>query len=478
MVVLYFYVSNNFEKHKIIIEMKQIYLMALGLFAAANVMAQRNSAVENVGIGTQTPDNSAVLDIQSADKGLLIPRLTMKQRNAIKSPANGLMVYQTGEKPGFYFFNGDTWKPLSDSDAKSVATLDANGWALDGNATATANRAAASAASFIGTPASVPINFKIGGITAGSLSNSTNFYLGYEANLNGGTGLNNTGIGRGALKATTDLASTSYKGSYNVGVGFEALTSNTTGYQNVALGWKALSSNTSGYDNFALGYQTMRYNTVGNSNVAIGTSALLNTQGSTNVGIGGYAGLNKNGSGNIYIGYNAGRVVALTAESNRLYVANSNTANPLIKGEFDNKNLKINTGATTSSTVGFLAVGNFDAAFAMPTGNSYRLIVQDGIITEKVKVALKSTADWADYVFEPEYQKNMMSLEQVEKFTKENKHLPNVPSAQQLKDNGMDVGETSKMFMEKIEELTLYMIELNKEVKALKAENAALKGKK
>jgi hypothetical protein len=72
----------------------------------------------------------------------------------------------------------------------------------------------------------------------------------------------------------------------------------------------------------------------------------------------------------------------------------------------------------------------------------------------------------------------MMSLEQVEKFTKENKHLPNVPSAQQLKDNGMDVGETSKMFMEKIEELTLYMIELNKEVKALKAENAALKGKK
>lgn len=71
----------------------------------------------------------------------------------------------------------------------------------------------------------------------------------------------------------------------------------------------------------------------------------------------------------------------------------------------------------------------------------------------------------------------MMSLEEIEKFTIENKHLPNVPSAEEMILEGLDVAKTSKMFMEKIEELTLYLIELNKEVKALKAENGALKRK-
>jgi hypothetical protein len=69
----------------------------------------------------------------------------------------------------------------------------------------------------------------------------------------------------------------------------------------------------------------------------------------------------------------------------------------------------------------------------------------------------------------------MMSLEEVEAFTIKNKHLPNVPSAEEMVKTGLDVSQTSKMFMEKIEELTLYMIEMNKEIKALKEENAKLK---
>ena len=91
-------------------------------------------------------------------------------------------------------------------------------------------------------------------------------------------------------------------------------------------------------------------------------------------------------------------------------------------------------------------------------------------------MALKTTAHWADYVFEPSYK--LMSLDKVEAFTKENKHLPNVPSATEMANNGLDVSQTSKMFMEKIEELTLYMIEMNKEIKALKAENEKLKERK
>lgn len=108
------------------------------------------------------------------------------------------------------------------------------------------------------------------------------------------------------------------------------------------------------------------------------------------------------------------------------------------------------------------------------TDGDYRLYVQEGILTEKVKVALTGTSDWSDYVFEEDYE--LKSLEEVEEFVEENKHLPNVPSAQELVDDGgFDLGKMDAKLLEKIEELTLYMIDLNKEVKTLKTENETLK---
>lgn len=457
---------------------KSLYVAAIISASTLGVFAQK----ANVGIGTTQPDESAVLDINSSNKGLLIPRMSLQQRNSIQNPANGLMVYQTDLLSGFYFYDGKEWKPLTtETNANSVAS-DPNDWSFGGNAPA--------AGSFVGTTNSVPLVFKTNNVKSGEISNGTNMSLGYEALLNGGTGINNMAIGKGAMKTATDIAGTSYKGSYNVAVGLNSMTANTTGYQNVGMGWSSLAANTTGNDNLALGYSTLRYNISGLRNTAVGTSSLLNTAANDNVGIGYAAGLSnttgvnniyigsfagyfKQGSGNIYIGKDAGRAAAATTESNKLYIANS-SATPLIKGEFDNKNLKINTGATVSQTLGFLAVGNFDAAFAMPAPtNSYRLIVQDGIITEKIKVAVKGTADWADYVFEPSY--NLMPLDKVESFVKENKHLPNVPSAEDMSKNGLDVTQTSAKLMEKIEELTLYMIEMNKEIKALKSENIELK---
>jgi hypothetical protein len=108
--------------------------------------------------------------------------------------------------------------------------------------------------------------------------------------------------------------------------------------------------------------------------------------------------------------------------------------------------------------------------------NKYRLYVEKGILTERLKVALKCTADWADYVFEPGYQ--LKPLEEVEQFAKTNKHLPGVPSAEQLmKNGGVDVNEMLAKQMEKIEELTLYMIQVKKENKELRAEIETLKNK-
>ena len=100
-------------------------------------------------------------------------------------------------------------------------------------------------------------------------------------------------------------------------------------------------------------------------------------------------------------------------------------------------------------------------------------MVEKGILTEKLKVATIASADWADYVFDEKYK--MLSLEEVEKFVKANKHLPNVPSAEEMSKNGLDIVTSDSKLLEKIEELTLYMIEMNKEIKALKAENVKLK---
>ena len=65
-----------------------------------------------VGIGTSTPNSTAALDIVSTTKGLLIPRMLQAQKNAITSPATGLMVYQTDETAGFYFYNGSAWTKI------------------------------------------------------------------------------------------------------------------------------------------------------------------------------------------------------------------------------------------------------------------------------------------------------------------------------------------------------------------------------
>ena len=70
-----------------------------------------------VGINTDgsSPDNSAILDIKSNLKGVLIPRVTQAQRTAIPGPANGLMVFQTDGAVGFYYYKASVWQKLSDS---------------------------------------------------------------------------------------------------------------------------------------------------------------------------------------------------------------------------------------------------------------------------------------------------------------------------------------------------------------------------
>jgi hypothetical protein len=97
----------------------------------------------------------------------------------------------------------------------------------------------------------------------------------------------------------------------------------------------------------------------------------------------------------------------------------------------------------------------------------YKLAV-DGIVGVR-KLKVTQATPWADYVFEPTYE--LRPLSQVESFIKENKHLPEVPSAKEVEKSGLDVGETTALLLKKIEELTLYMIEMKKENEEVRKEN-------
>lgn len=120
------------------------------------------------------------------------------------------------------------------------------------------------------------------------------------------------------------------------------------------------------------------------------------------------------------------------------------------------------------NSLGKVTIGNVNN-----TPNGYKLFVEDGILAEKLKVAINSTADWADYVFAEDYE--LKTIDEVNKFVSVNNHLPNVPSASEMVSNGLDVAEMDAKLLEKIEEAYLYIIQLDERLKQIETENNLLK---
>ena len=80
----------------------------------------------SIGMGTSSPDASSKLDITSTTQGFLMPRMTMAQRDLIPSPATGLLIFQTNNTPGFYYYDGAAWVPFGGSGSGSGSGSDAN----------------------------------------------------------------------------------------------------------------------------------------------------------------------------------------------------------------------------------------------------------------------------------------------------------------------------------------------------------------
>jgi len=118
-----------------------------------------------------------------------------------------------------------------------------------------------------------------------------------------------------------------------------------------------------------------------------------------------------------------------------------------------------------------VARGTGNVAIGDTYATGYKLSVSGKVICTEIRVNQVST--WPDYVFKKDYY--LMPVEHLEEFVQANGHLPNVPPASQIEKSGMDVGEMQSLMMEKIEELSLYIIQQQKEIKELKAQLSELK---
>ncbi len=218
---------------------------------------------------------------------MLTPRMTQVQRDAIASPATGLLIFQTDKTPGLYYYTGTAWKAVAQ-----------RGWSLTGNGGINAS------INFLGTTDNSPLVFKVNDTKSGIIESlHDNTALGYLSFSSNNTGQYNTAMGTASLWHNTS-------GDNNSAFGNDALSYNTTGTYNTGVGNDALYDIADGSDNTALGAETLLDNKSGSRNTAVGESAGGRTEGNNNTYLGYQAGYLDNVSGNTAIGYKAGYTVA------------------------------------------------------------------------------------------------------------------------------------------------------------------------
>lgn len=264
----------------------KLLISVLSILFAFSIQAQ-------VGIGTETPNASSLLDLSSTSKGLLVPRMTEAQRNAISNPPVGLLVYQTNGQ-AFYYKDHFWWKILASNDNKSFMVGSIKG----------------------GIPNYGSQNLFFGfGNFAYATSGDNNTAIGFMA-ISSSDGSGNTAVGSNAMRQ----GQTNTDGSYNTAVGVRALSNGDDGDYNTAIGASSIEK-VEGDNNSGLGNRTLFNTTTGDANTAVGSNAGdTNTTGSNNTLIGSNSDVGSNNLTNATaIGYNA-----IVDASNKIRLGDSN----------------------------------------------------------------------------------------------------------------------------------------------------------
>jgi hypothetical protein len=385
-----------------------VLLFSKKINAQTNIFPSTGSA----GVGTTTPDASSLLEIRSTKKGLLIPRMTQVQRNAIATPATGLLIYQTNATPGFYYYDGSAWQAVS-SGSSSIEYWKKKGSSIYYNSGNVGVGTASPAFKFDingdinisslhylrtngirilrDNPNSGDNNVFLGdysdtvaspgfrNVAVGSYSLATNIgayntAVGSTSLMNNSTGSSNAAVGEKALQGNTT-------GSYNSAVGSGALQNNASGTDNIAIGFQSLYANT-GSDNIAIGYHAQYSNTTGINNIAIGSIALYtNTEGKDNTVVGSEAlyanttGNYNSAFGNEALNYNSAGYDNTAIGDEVLFYNTTGAFNTAMGVQA----LKANTTGNTNVAVGFESLVDNKTGFELTGLGSLTDVSTDGL---------------------------------------------------------------------------------------------------
>lgn len=335
---------------------KKITAFVILFCIAATAIFSQSLAINTDG---STANASALLDVKSTAKGMLIPRMSRTERNAIASPVTGLLIFQNApDSIGFYYYNGSSWTwVLANSNADSLA------WRTVGNTgTVDVNN-------FIGTKDNIPFNIRVNNQKAGRIDHiNWNTFYGYQAGNANTSGIHNTAIGHQALISNLS-------GTNNVAIGTLALNSSTTGDQNTAMGYGAMYDNTVGTFNTAYGFYALYQNKAGSNATAIGVQSMLYANNTTtpftnnNVAVG-YESLKGNAPASGNTGLNNTALGYQTMWNNSSGLSNSATGfSALLTNTTGNNNTANGYRALYSNTTADdnTALGT-DALFSNTTG--------------------------------------------------------------------------------------------------------------
>ncbi len=492
------------------------------------VLVQMNSFAQNIAVNTDgsQPDNSAILDIKSNSKGLLVPRLTTLQRTSIAGPAMGLTVFDT-ETFSYWMYRGDVnggWAELQHSFQ--------NLWSTVGNNIYRSNTGNVTVGPYSSFDAELKLNglaprfaFMNDGVQKGFIRTfADDFKFGTYPGNSGKIIFSPKNVDKiwidenGQMGIGTDAPSSqlTINGANpyiemmhnNVNTGFLMASG-----VNLKLGTN--STNTTGNVRFQT--QLIDRMTIDeNGQVGIGTTnptSILSISSANPIVQLKNSGVDKGFiqlvNDDIRIGTNVsntnGKFIVRTNGADRLTVNNKGqmglNVNPddfsgsFSVGEDEDGNAsiglvkdnvlkaKLSTNGTTTTLASYSGdfyiyrtnsspfIAHSDGNFTMGgfiNAFGYRLSVYGKAIAYEFTAL--PYASWPDYVFADDYK--LKPLSEVKKFISENKHLPNIPAAAEIEKNGIQLGDMSKRLMEKVEELTLYIIQLQEQVDELKKKNA------
>ncbi len=394
------------------------------------------------------PNAKSILDVSSIEKGLLVPRMTSAQRALIAAGATeeGMIVYDTNLKR-YMLYNGLTWQKLGEG----LWLEDANG----------INRTAAVG---IGTTSLTRHQLYVHRANNYTGADTTNIY----AFRSGSSGNSTGGGGTSFAVAGIDAAIKGYSfwgNPYSAGIAaYSFLDYNNSAALVAAKQDASVMARLALKDGSGVlwsGYFTGNARFDGQVGVGVSPGSFANFHSQT-------ASFLRSG----YF-YNS----MTSAETTfAIYAGAFGTGSGDKRGgSFDasggtgtNIAIRANAVGGTTNWAGYFAAGNVYVLNNLYLGDEggatgYRLSVDGKIMCEELKV--QNSTSWPDFVFSENY--DLMSIKVLDQHIKEHQHLPGIPSAAQLADEGIMIGDMQKRMMQKIEELTLYIIAQDKRITEL-----------